>query len=50
MMVGYFSWVIDIEIDGCDMRRFIFALMLPIIVTLAEPGTEDSRKWCQTSD
>ena len=33
MTVGHFSWVIDIEIDGCDMRRLIYAPMLTIMAT-----------------
>ena len=33
MTVRYFNWVIDIEIDGCDMRRLIYAPMLTIMAT-----------------
>ena len=31
MMVGHFCCGIDIEIDGCDMRRPIFAPMFIIM-------------------
>ena len=41
MTVGHFYCVIDIEIDGCDMRRPIFAPMLTIMATVGWTRTRE---------
>ena len=50
MTVGHFCCVVDIEIDGCEMRRLTFAPMFTIMAILAGPRPEDGRTWRQMSD
>ena len=50
MTVGHFCCMDDIEIDGCDMRRPIFAPMLSIMATFwLSPDQRTVGQWCHMS-